>query len=237
MSKERALRVLDANPNTADVWSYYAPCCIRDDTVRYFLKEYQRWHLRSQNVCTRGFILTQDFWGNMGYKIDWAMNVAYRIWPETVSRFTQMYDDSLLVLRDGRSLIEEWNGAVTAEYQASATGVSLYERARELKRFEETEGAGAADDEQYCRVYTLECEICVFYVGIAADPSRRYEQHVSGAFGDEAHLLKSKFIRKYHGQVKLNIVHEGTRRECKLFERQYIAQHSPLGNMTQGGEG
>jgi len=84
---------------------------------------------------------------------------------------------------------------------------------------------------------TLECKLFVFYVGIAADPKERFEQHIRGAFSHEVHLFKSKFIQKFHNEVKHNIVFEGTRRECKQFERNYIAENEPLGNMTEGGEG
>ena len=76
-----------------------------------------------------------------------------------------------------------------------------------------------------------------FYVGIASNPNERFEQHIRGAFSDEAHLFKSKFIQKYHNQIKQKIAYEGTRRECKKFEREYISQFNPLGNMTEGGEG
>ncbi len=83
----------------------------------------------------------------------------------------------------------------------------------------------------------MECELFVFYVGIAAVPKERFEQHIRGAFGDEAHLFKSKFIQKYHKEVKQNIIYEGIRRECKKFEKDYIGDFLPLGNMTEGGEG
>ena len=74
-------------------------------------------------------------------------------------------------------------------------------------------------------------------MGIAADPKGRFDQHIRGAFSDEAHLFKSKFIQKYHMEVKQNIIFEGIRRECKKFEKAYIEEFRPLGNMTDGGEG
>jgi hypothetical protein len=112
--------------------------------------------------------------------------------------------------------------------------MSLYERELEIAQNINLDNE---NDEQYCYVYTLKCELFVFYVGIASNPRDRFEQHIRGAFSDEAHLFKSKFIQKYHKEVKQKIVFEGVRRECKMFEKKYISEQSPLGNMTEGGEG
>ena len=133
-----------------------------------------------------------------------------------------------------KELVTKLDEAITLEYETNATEMSLYERELEILQINEGESPA---DEEYCYVYTLECELFVFYVGIAADPKERFEQHIRGAFSDEAHLFKSKFIQKYHNEVKQNIVYQGTRRECKKFEKDFIAEFIPLGNMTEGGEG
>jgi hypothetical protein len=38
-------------------------------------------------------------------------------------------------------------------------------------------------------------------------------------------------------EVKHNIIFQGIRRDCKKFEKDYITEFRPLGNMTDGGEG
>lgn len=140
----------------------------------------------------------------------------------------------ITLLNYGKELILKNDEAVSLEYKTNSFEMSLYERELEIMQLSEGESAA---DEEYCYVYTLECELFVFYVGIAANPNERFEQHIRGAFSDEAHLFKSKFIQKYHKEVKQNIIFEGIRRDCKKFEKDYIAEHNPLGNMTVGGEG
>ena len=146
----------------------------------------------------------------------------------------QLYKKIISLLNSGKELVTNLDETITLEYETNATEMSLYERELEILQISEDEGSA---DEEYCYVYTLECELFIFYVGIASSPTERFEQHIRGAFSYESHLFKSKFIQKYHYEVKQNIIYEGTRRECKMFEKEYIAKFTPLGNMTEGGEG
>ena len=141
---------------------------------------------------------------------------------------------AIKLMERGVELIKKHDAIISEEYDKNGVEMSLFERELEISQIINLDNE---NEEQYCYVYTLECDLFVFYVGIAANPKERFEQHLRGAFSDEAHLFKSKFIQKFHKEVKQKIVFEGIRRECKQFEKNYIATHNPLGNMTEGGEG
>jgi hypothetical protein len=145
-----------------------------------------------------------------------------------------LHDQVAGLLGEGKHLINKLDAEISLEYNTAGFEMSLHDREVEIaRRYDECD----LPDQAYCYVYTLECDLCVFYVGIASNPRERFEQHIRGAFSDESHLFKSKFFQKYNGKVTQNIVFEGTRIQCKVFERDYIAEHNPLGNMTDGGEG
>lgn len=210
--------------------------CINVNVVKSFLKEYQLWCLSISNLWREIYYLNQDFYYNSGYnRIGWEFYIKY---PDSLKskadEIEKLHEKIITLLNSGKELVLKYDEAINLEYKTNAYEMSLFERELEIMQLSEGESAA---DEEYCFVYTLECELFVFYVGIAANPNERFEQHIRGAFSDEAHLFKSKFIQKYHKEVKQNIVYEGTRRECKKFERDYIAKHNPLGNMTEGGEG
>lgn len=210
------------------------PYCIDATKVNLFKDEYQAWGRKSYYKWNDVYYLNQDFFYNRGYTYKWDFNVKYNLLKYDVERIEKIYIETIEFLNSGIELMNRHHENITLEYEKNSFEMSLYEREEEIKNSPESyEGS----EDEYCYVYTLECELFVFYVGIAANPKERFEQHVRGAFSDEAHLFKSKFIQKYHKEVKHNIVYEGTRRECKNFERDYISKHNPLGNMTVGGEG
>lgn len=232
----KTISPLNQNPNTLHIhyFPHSSAFCINVDTVKFFLKEYQEWNLKMYNLWNRIYSLKNQFYSLYAYE-DWKRYIKNSaVLKEKADEIQKMYDDALLLLNAGTEIIRKHDEAVTLEYETNATEMSMYER--ELEIFRISEGESAADEE-YCYVYTLECELFVFYVGIAANPRERFEQHIRGAYSDEAHLFKSKFIQKFHKEVKQKIVFEGIRRECKKFEKEYIATYSPLGNMTEGGEG
>jgi predicted GIY-YIG superfamily endonuclease len=233
--------------------------CINHELVGSFLREFWAWINKvsdlwikisnakgaffnnSSSYFTKFWDLTKDvdyIWCNgrkLSFVSEWSGVVG------NIDRMRCVADDFDQLLQGARSLHEEGlrlvahhDALLSLEYAQNASEMSLYERAPEIER---TCCADDASDEQYCYVYTLECPIGVFYVGIAADPQKRYEQHVRGAYSDEAHLFKSKIIRKYREGVRQKMIYEGMRRECKLREKTFIAEHNPLGNMTAGGEG
>ena len=224
----------------ADVRNEYADnhvdFCINRNVVKAFVKSYQEWHLKIHNLWNKTYYMYQDFFSNAGYdRTSWKTYIKYSDSLKCkADEMQQTQEEVLSLLRSGKEIVANSDQAITLEYEKNATEISLYKR--ELEILEMSEGEGDADEE-YCYVYTLECPICVFYVGIAADPKERLEQHIRGASSDEAHLFKSQFIQKYRNDVKQNIVFEGIRRDCKRFERDYIAENNPLGNMTEGGEG
>jgi predicted GIY-YIG superfamily endonuclease len=232
---KKVLSPLQYHPDQTDMWCHYVDYCIDKNIVKSFLKDYQKWNLKINKLWNEIYYIKQDFFTNSGYKLPWDFYIkSSHLLKGKADEIQKMQEDILSLLISGEELVTKIDEEITLKYETSATGMSLFERELEILQISEGE---SAVDETYCYVYTLECELFVFYVGIAGDPKERFEQHIRGAFSDEAHLFKSKFIQKYHNEVKQNILYEGIRRECKKFEREYISQFSPLGNMTEGGEG
>ncbi len=232
---KKVLSPLLCHPDQTDMWCHYVDYCIDNIIVKSFLKEYQKWNFKINNLWNDIYYLKQDFFFNAGYKLTWKFYIRNsELMKEKADEFKKTQENILSLLIAGKELVSKFDEAITLEYETNATEMSCYERELEILQISENEGDA---NEEYCYVYTLECDLFVFYVGIAADPKERFEQHIRGAFSDEAHLFKSKFIQKYHKEVKQKIVFEGIRRECRTFERDYIKQFSPLGNMTEGGEG
>jgi predicted GIY-YIG superfamily endonuclease len=227
---------LNQNPNKLLVhyFPHSSAFCIKTDKVKDFLKEYQEWNLKLCNLWNRIYSLKDEFYSFYTYK-NWKFDIKHSgVLKEKADKIQKIQDDALSLLNAGEKIVLKHDEMITLEYETNATGMSLYEREIEILQINEDESAA---DEEYCYVYTLECDLFVFYVGIAANPQERFEQHIQGAFSDEAHLFKSKFIQKYRNQVKQKVIFEGKRIECKQIEKEYIAEFRPLGNMTEGGEG
>ena len=233
---KKVLSPLRDHPDQTDMWCHYVDYCIDKNIVKSFLKDYQKWNLKIHNLWNEIYYLKGDFFSNAGYKTRWYFDMKHlnKFLKEKADEIQKTQERIISLLIEGQEFVAKSDEAISLEYEINATEMSLYER--ELEILQISEGESAADEE-YCYVYTLECELFVFYVGIAADPKERFEQHIRGAFSDEAHLFKSKFIQKYHHEVKQKIIYEGTRRECRKVEKGYIAEFNPLGNMTVGGEG
>ena len=233
---KKVLSHLTYHPDRSEIHRSYAKYCIDKNIVKTFLNEYQLWNLKISSLWKDIYYLNEDFFNNAGYnRTGWESYIKYPdLLKGKADEIEKLYENAISLLNAGKELVLKSDEAITLEYNTNAFEMSLYEREQEILRMFDSD---AASDNEYCYVYTLECELFVFYVGIAANPKERFEQHIRGAFSDEAHLFKSKFIQKYHNQVKHKIVSEGIRRECKKFEREYISQFSPLGNMTEGGEG
>ncbi len=232
---KKVLSPLRDHPDQTEMWCHYVDYCIDKNLVKSFLKDYQKWNLKIHNLWNEIYYLKQDFFFNTGYKLPWDFYIKNNnLLKGKADEIQKTQDEILSLLIKGKELVNNSDEVISLEYKKNATEMSFYERELEILQISE---GGSAAEEEYCYVYTLECALFVFYVGIAAVPKERFEQHIRGAFSDEAHLFKSKFIQKYHSEVKQSIVYEGTRRECKNFERNYIAEYKPLGNMTDGGEG
>jgi hypothetical protein len=232
---KRILSNLRLHPATPLIRYHDVQYCIGTETVLHFLHEFQAWRVRMCDLWNAVSCANKDFFHNSGYSYDWKFIVKHpEVLREKTEAIDKLHSTAISLLDAGRRLVANHGETISSEYSANAFEMSLYEREQEIARMEFNDDIS---DEQYCYVYTLGCEFFVFYVGIAADPHERFDQHIRGAFSDEAHLFKSKFIQKYRNELDLKIVYEGTRRECKLFEKAYIAEHSPLGNMTEGGEG
>lgn len=238
--KEKFTKKIQGNLNfsheTPTICYAKARYCIDDQHVYRFLNRYQLWYGELYPYWNKVYCETSDFFKNSGYdRLGWGFYIHN---PESLARkaseVAQLHDIVLRQLHSGIDLLRDIDSEISSIYESSRFEMSLHEREIEISRsyYEDQ-----SNDEEYCYVYILECIDLVFYVGIASDPRARFEQHLRGAFSDESHLFKSKFIQKYKDSVQQKIVYEGTRRECKLFERSYIAEHNPLGNMTQGGEG
>lgn len=238
--KEKFSRKIQKNLNfsheTPVMFYARARYCIDKEKVHAFLNQYQRWYGDLYPLWNKVRYETEDFFRNSGYdRLGWDFYVQH---PDSLKRkageIQALHERVVGLLRKGKDLINKLDAEISSEYNNASFEMSLYEREEEiLRRYDECD----LPDESYCYVYTLECDLFVFYVGIASNPKERFEQHIRGAFSDESHLFKSKFIQKYNGKVTQKIVHEGTRRQCKVFEKDYIAKHNPLGNMTEGGEG
>jgi len=210
------------------------PYCINYFKVKLFLDEYANWGQKASYIW-REISSLRDKYNSLYAYSDWLFDIKHsKVLKERADNIQKLQDDALSLLNAGKEMILRHDEAITLEYNTGSTTMSLYERELEILQINEGD---SANDEEYCYVYILECELCVFYVGIAANPRERLEQHIRGAFSDEAHLFKSKFIQKYHKAVEHKVIYEGIRRDCKKFERDYIAIHNPLGNMTVGGEG
>ena len=222
---KKILSHLNQNPNTLLI-HYYSKriYCINDDKVKVFLNEYQVWNLKMANLWYRIYSMKDKFNSCYAYE-DWKRYIKDDLLKGKADEIQGTQDEALSLLNLGEELVLKHNGAIALEYETNAFEMSCYEREKEIAQMYDSEDASV---EEYCYVYTLECELFVFYVGIAANPKERFEQHFRGAFSDEAHLFKAKFIQKYHKEVKQSLIYEGTRRECKKFERDYIAEHRPL---------
>jgi len=231
---KKILSHLIYGPDTPSIHYHRVQYCIDENKVKSFLHEYQSWNRDVVGLWNEVYYLNQDFFHNSGYdRTGWDSYIKYpTMLNEKAAKVERLHENTISLLIAGTELVLKHDAAITLEYETNALEMSLYERENEIARTYDD-----ASDEEYCYVYTLECDLFVFYVGIAANPQERFEQHVRGAFSDEAHLFKSKFIQKYHPEVKQNLIFEGTRRECKKIERDYISKFSPLGNMTEGGEG
>ena len=202
--------------------------------VKEFTDEYGDWGLKASCLWNEIYSLRDKYNSLYAYN-DWVFDIKHpKVLKERADKIQKLQDDALSLLNAGKQMILKHDEAITLEYNTNSKEMSYYEREVEILQMSEAENA---NDSEYCFVYTLECELFVFYVGIAANPKERFEQHNRGAFSDEAHLFKSKFIQKYHNEVKQKIIFEGTRRECRRVEKDYIAEFNPLGNMTVGGEG
>lgn len=210
------------------------PYCISYTKVKEFTDEYGNWGRKASYLWNEIYSLRDKYNSLYAYE-DWKRYVKHSaVLKEKKDEIQKLQDYALSLLNEGKQMILKHDEAITLEYNTNSKEMSYYERELEILQMSE---AVNGNDEEYCFVYTLECELFVFYVGIAANPNERFEQHMRGAFSDEAHLFKSKIIQKYHKEVKHKVVFEGTRRDCKKFEKAYIAEHNPLGNMTVGGEG
>lgn len=210
--------------------------CINKQIAHNFQNEFLDWGIEISNLWHDVYYSTQDFFENRGYdRTSWETYIKY---PSMLERkkneLEKQSDRATRLMKNGFEIVTKHDLIITEEYNQNRFEMSLYEREIEIALAANSDNE---NDELYCYVYTLECDLFVFYVGIAANPSERFEQHIRGAYSDEAHLFKSKFIQKYRNQVKQKLIFEGTRRDCKKFERDYIAEHMPLGNMTDGGEG
>ena len=233
---KKIISQLTYHPDRTEVHRSYARYCIDKNMVKTFLNEYQIWNHKICSLWNEIYNSKQDFFQNSGYdRLGWKFYIEHpNLLKIKAEETEELYQKIMSLLMPGNELLDRLDNFITKEYEMNATEMSLYERELEILQVDEGE---SANDEEYCYVYTLECELFVFYVGIAANPQERFEQHIRGAYSDEAHLFKSKFIQKYHKKVKQKIVFEGIRRECKKVEKNYISEHSPLGNMTEGGEG
>lgn len=214
----------------------YYNYCINKKIANNFQDEFLDWAIEISNLWQEVYYLKEDFFNNTGYdRTNWETYIKYPSMLERKKDDIKKQSNKVLALMEkGLELIDNHDKIITEEYEKNGIEMSLLERELEISLMEDIDNE---NDEKYCYVYTLECELFVFYVGIASKPKERFEQHVRGAFSNESHLFKSKFIQKYHNQIKQSIVYEGIRRDCKLFEKKYIAEHKPLGNMTEGGEG
>jgi hypothetical protein len=209
--------------------------CIDKTIVANFLNAYQRWNQEVVESWRKVYYVNEDFKNDAGYEIDWRFVIKHpSVLQQQAEKIGALHKRTITMLQTGEKLLENHDRAIMGEYAKNALEMSLFERELEIALLCELNDA---PDEEYCYVYTLECEFFVFYVGIAGDAVTRVEQHIRGAFNDEAHLFKSAFIRKFQSSMKWKVIFEGTRRECKAFERHYIATYRPLGNMTEGGEG
>lgn len=227
---------LNFSHDTPVIFYARARYCIDKEKVYAFLNRYQRWYGDLSPLWIQVHYAVDDFFRNSGYdRLSWDFYIEHPAFLKTkADKIQSLHERVLVLLHKGKDLINELDTEISLEYNNASFEMSLYEREQEiLQRYDDSD----FPDESYCYVYTLECDLCVFYVGIASNPKERFEQHVRGAFSDEKHLLKSKFIQKYNGKINQKIAYEGTRRQCKIFEKDYIAKHNPLGNMTDGGEG
>lgn len=212
------------------------PYIINKEMVNDYVNEYKNWNRKIYELWNTIYYLKKDFFNNTGYdRTSWDTYIKYPSMLELKKNEIKEETDKVLALmKIGTELLEKHNAIITEEYKHNGIEMSLYVRELEISQMDELENQ---NEEQYCYVYTLECELFVFYVGIASNPNERFEQHIRGAYTNESHLFKSRFIKKYHDELKQKIIFEGTRRACKLFEKKYITKFNPLGNMTAGGEG
>lgn len=221
---------------TPTVFYEKALYCIDREVAYSLLNKYLTWRDKIHPYWKKVYDEYSLFEETSDFHIDYWNKIiksSYQL-SEKSKYITDIHNEVVRLLKIGSELISEIDSEAMEVYRQSKVEMSLYEYEAEVARLGNED---SINEESYCYVYVLECELCVFYVGLAADPRERLDQHIRGAFSHEAHLLKSKFIQKYQDSMKQYIVFEGTRRDCRKYEREYIAKHRPLGNMTDGGEG
>jgi len=185
--------------------------CIDREKVHSFLNQYQKWYGELHPLWDKVYYEANDFFNNSGYdRLGWTFYIQH---PDHLKRkadeIRRLHDKLVYLLDAGKSLVEKLDTDISSEYDISGFEMSLYERELEISRaFDECN----LPDEAYCYVYTLECDLFVFYVGIASDPQERLEQHIRGAFNDESHLFKSKFIQKFGSSAQF--VGDSERKDC-----------------------
>ena len=202
------------NGLTNSRYRYYKYCITKEIAIS-FQDEFLDWGIEISNLWQEVYYSKEDFFNNTGYdRTSWETYIKYpSMLEQKKDELKKQLEKAFALMASGIELIENQDIIITQEYKNNGVEMSLYERELEISLMVELENE---NDEQYCYVYTLECELVLFYVGIASNPKERFEQHIRGAFSNESHLFKSKFIQKYHNQIKQNIVYEGIRRDCKI---------------------
>lgn len=234
---KKGLKNLNYSSDTKEYWFYNFNYCIDKEIVFKFLRKYQKWRFDAislWNECSkeRGYNNLFEGWNTVS---NWKFYLKHEgALSEKVNLHLKFQNEIKNSMSLAIQILDECDNFVSNEYCKNSYDISHFEREIELEKLKLESNE---NELEYCYVYVLECPIGVFYVGIASNPQERFEQHLRGALSDEAHLFKSKFIQKYKNDIKLKIIDEGLRKECKSKEKEYILKNNPLGNMTEGGEG
>lgn len=172
----KIIKNLKLHPDASSVHYHRVEHCIDSNKVNQFLKRYQSWMWNDgpRSLWNTLYYLRQDFIFNSGYdRTSWQTRIEHpnllKIKAEEVEN---MQEKLLRLLHAEEELLLELDQEITLEYEARPLMMSLYEREAEIARmYDECD----LPDVAYCYVYTLECDLFVFYVGIASNAQDRFE--------------------------------------------------------------
>ena len=104
--------------------------------------------------------MREEFTFNSGYARNWQTIISNpELLKEKANEVEKLKEKLLQLLQTESELLLELDQDITFEYNTNRLEISLYERELEIAKMRSSDNLS---DEEYCYVYTLECELFVF---------------------------------------------------------------------------